>query len=429
MIHEEARGKLLTGWSAIMIPLMLAGAVVFVIRFILGLGATTNLSDAYPWGLWIVIDLLWIALAAGAFVTAGTVYIFGGEKYHGIARSAVLMGLLSYTCVGITLLADLGAPWNFWNLLLWHPEHSAMFEVSWCVGLYVCVLFFEFLPAVFDRFGWEQLRDGWRKISPILVVLAVTWFTFLMSHLSIMWTVIAFVVFSILAIVLKPKPNDKSGVPIMLIIAAVVFSTMHQSSLGSLFLLMPDKLSHLWWTPILPICFFLSAVTGGFATMIFTEMTLSKFFRRPMNGDVLAGLGKLACGAMWVYMIVRIVDLVVRGQLGAAFTGGVGNLLLIEIIAGGLLPAVLLLAPGIRKNLGGLMFASLLIMGGVVLNRLNVVLLGVDPFAPTPGATPYAYYPTLIEILISVSLIGATFFFFGLFARVLPIFTQPHQEA
>ena len=155
---EPLQGTMSTPFNWVLLLLMAFGAVTFVARFVLGLGGSTNLSDTYPWGLWILFDLVWIAVAAGAFAMAGIIYVFQRKDLYGLGRSAVLMGLLSYSFVMVTLLADLGLPWHSYQLALQAPEHSAMFEVSWCVGLYVTILLLEFLPVPFAHFGYRAGR-------------------------------------------------------------------------------------------------------------------------------------------------------------------------------------------------------------------------------------------------------------------------------
>src|SRR4029077_7706214 len=148
---ESLPYQLLTPFNWILLALIAFGIVSLIARFALGIGGSTNLSDTYAWGLWIVFDLVWIAVAAGAFATAGFIYVFRRKDLYSIGRSAVLMGLLSYSFVTVTLVADLGRPWHFWQLGVQAPEHSAMFEVSWCVGLYVTILAFEFMPVALEH--------------------------------------------------------------------------------------------------------------------------------------------------------------------------------------------------------------------------------------------------------------------------------------
>jgi len=416
MEYAAVKGRLLTPVNALLALVMLAGVGAFVARFAFGLGATTNLSDTYPWGLWIVFDLAWIALAAGAYVTAAVVYLFGGEQFHGIARSAVLMGLLSYNFVVVTLLADLGLPWHAWQIAIQRPEHSAMFEVSWCVGLYVSVLALEFAPVLFDRFGWERLRDLWKRLTPVYIVAALGFFVYLMSH-SPLWGVAALVVFGALAVILPRKATaSEGGLPILAVIAAVAFSSMHQSSLGSLFLLMPDKLSHIWWSPILPLYFFVSSIVGGLATTIVLVALTDWAFGRKQQTEVLAGLARILAGVLAAYLALRLGDLAVRGQLGPAFAQ---PYFLTEVAVGAILPLALLV-PLSRKT-GAVFVLGLLTMGGIVMNRLCVVLLGMNLNGPTPGGSPATYVPSPVEIVLSVSLIAALFFFYLLGVRLLPI--------
>ncbi len=158
------------------------GLLSLIARFVLGLGGSTNLSDTYAWGLWIVFDLVWIAIAAGAFATAGIIYVFQRKDLYTIGRSAVLMGFLSYSFVTVTLLADLGLPLHSYQLALQAPEASAMFEVSWCVGLYVTVLLLEFLPVPLQYHGFHKAVEVWRRWSGAYVVFAVTLFVYLLSR-------------------------------------------------------------------------------------------------------------------------------------------------------------------------------------------------------------------------------------------------------
>src|SRR4029077_13031245 len=160
---EPLRSELLTPFNWVLILLMAFGGVSLIARFALGLGVSSNLSDTYPWGLWIVFDLVWIAIAAGAFAMAGVIYVFQRKDLYGLGRSAVLMGLLSYSFVMVTLLADLGLPWHSYALALNAPEHSAMSEVSWCVGLYVTILLLEFLPVPLTYWGYHRAMAIWRR--------------------------------------------------------------------------------------------------------------------------------------------------------------------------------------------------------------------------------------------------------------------------
>jgi len=377
MQFAPTKGKIWNATNLVALVLMLAGVVSIVSRFALGLGGSTNLSDTWPWGLWIAFDLIWIALAAGAFVMAGVIYVLNRQKYYEIGRSAVLVGLLSYSFVMVTLIADLGLPWHFWQLGIQRPDHSAMFEVSWCVGLYVSVLALEFAPVLFERLNWKVVARYWRIHAPIYVVLAITFFVWLMSH-SILWSLAALVVFSALAFTFRPRRCVKQG-PVMLAIAAFTLSTMHQSSLGTLFLLMPDKLSPLWWSPLLPLNFFLSAIAAGVSLVIVIKIVVGKSFRRPVEQHLLAGLGRYVAAALAVYLTVRVADLAWRDQIGAALAS---TLTLAEIGALGIVPLLILTVRPLREQPLLLTLACLGTASGVILNRLNVVFFGMTLRAP-----------------------------------------------
>lgn len=424
--HEFAPvpGKLWTPANLALAAVMALGAISFVARFALGLGGATNLSDTWAWGLWIVFDLVWIAVAAGAFAMAGLIYVFQRKDLYSVGRAAVLMGLLSYSFVTVTLLADLGLPWHFYQLALQAPKHSAMFEVSWCVGLYVTVLAFEFFPVPFERLGMKRAMEAWKTWSPAYVALAVPFFVYLMSR-SLAYTGVAFAVFALLAWAFRTRPGQKP-VPVMLAIAAVTLSTMHQSSLGSLFLLMPDKLSKLWWSPVMPVYFFLSSIAAGTALMVLVEMWIARAFHRSLRVAQLAAMGKVAFWSLLAYLALRIGDVLVRGQAGL-IGGPKGGLFLAEVAVLGLVPLALLSSAKVRETPRLLGVAAFLSMAGVVLNRMNVVVFGMDLKGALPQLGPQAYFPSLVEWGISLGLIAATIFLFGLGVRHLPVL--PKEEA
>ena len=187
--------KLWTPFNQILAALMGFGLLSLIARFVLGLGGSTHLSDTYAWGLWIVFDLVWIAIAAGAFATAGIIYVFQRKDLYAMGRAAVLMGFLSYSFVTVTLIADLGLPLHSYQLGLQAPEHSAMFEVSWCVGLYVTVLLLEFLPVPLQYHGFHKAVDVWRRWSGAYVAFAVTLFVYLLSR-NLVYAAAAAILFS-----------------------------------------------------------------------------------------------------------------------------------------------------------------------------------------------------------------------------------------
>ena len=415
---EPVRYPLWTPFNKVLLALVIFGAVSLIARFVLGLGGSTHLSDTYAWGLWIVFDLVWIAVAAGAFATAGIIYVFQRKDLYPLGRSAVLMGLLSYSFVTVTLIADLGLPWHFYQLGLQAPEQSAMFEVSWCVGLYVTVLLFEFLPVPLEHWGLHKAMDLWRRWSGFYVAFAITLFVYLLSR-NVAYAALAAVVFTVMAWLFRAR--QKKAEPIMLAIAAVTLSTMHQSSLGSLFLLMPDKLAPQWWSPVMPISFFLSSIVAGTSLIILIEMWIAKGWNRTLPVEKLAAMGKISFWSLLVYLAFRLGDLLVRGELAHAFTEKQGGLFATEILFGCVIPLFLLSRASFRTQPRLLFWAALLATSGVVFNRINVVLLAMNLKGPMPQGTPASYVPSIFEWGISVGLIAATIFLFGLGARLVPV--------
>jgi formate dehydrogenase iron-sulfur subunit len=411
-------------WNMLLTALVAFSGLSFLLRFALGLGGSTNLSDTYAWGLWIVLDLIWIAIAAGAFATAGLIYVFRREDLYSIGRSAVLMGLLSYTFVVVTLLADLGLPWHFYQLGMQAPKHSAMFEVAWCVFLYLTVLAFEFMPVPFERWGLKGAMAVWRKYFNAYVVVAVSLFVYLLSR-KLAWTAAAFVLFAVLAYLFRAREGQQQG-PVMLAIAAVTLSTMHQSSLGSLFLLMPDKLNALWWSPIMPIYFFLSSIAGGVALMILVEMWVARVFKRTLYMAQLAAMGQIAFWGLLLYEMVRLGDVAYRWQFAALTLDGKGLLFLAEVVLGGVIPLTLLSTNALRQNACVLGAGALLCAGGVVFNRANEVIFAMTLKGPMPQIAPAHYFPSLWEWGISAGLVAATIYLFGMGVRFLPVL--PKQE-
>jgi formate dehydrogenase iron-sulfur subunit len=423
-VFERLPGKLLTPFNWAMLALVAFGLVSFVARFALGLGGSTHLSDTYPWGLWIVFDLIWIAVAAGAFATAGIIYVFQRKDLYSLGRAAVFLGLLSYSFVTVTLVADLGLPWHAYQLALNAPEHSAMFEVSWCVGMYVTILLFEFLPVPFERWGMKRAMELWRRWSGAYVVFAVTLFVYMLSR-SVAFAAATAAIFAVLAWSFRARGEKFE--PVILAIAAVTLSTMHQSSLGSLYLLMPNMLATQWWSPVLPVYFFLSSVVAGSALVILIDMWISKGWRRPLEMTRLAKVGQITFWSLLVYLVFRLGDMAMRGQFAGAFSGPLGLAFAAEIVLGGIVPLVLLSGRSLRSRPQALFVASLLAVLGVVYNRMNVVLFAMTFRGRMPWGAPHTYFPSAVEWSISIGLIAATIFLFGLGARLVPIL--PKAEA
>jgi len=414
--HEYYRPplKLFTPGNGILIAIMALGLMAAAYRFIQGLGATTNLTDQYPWGLWVAFDVICgVALAAGGFTTAAVVYIFWGEKYHGLVRPAVLTGFLGYTFVAVGLMVDLGLPWHIWHPIIFWPKHSALFEVAWCVMLYLSVLALEFLPSVFERFRWYKLQALFDRLVPPFVVVALSWFTYIMSH-KVYWAIIAFVVLTLLAIFLPKLIRGAGGVPILLIIAGILFSTAHQSSLGTLFLLTQDKLNHLWWTPMLPVNFYLSAIAVGFAMVMFEATLSAKNFRLAVEDQALRGMGQILLYILAVNLIVRVVDIALRGQL-PLINSSMGLLFIAEMLLGIIIPMVLLAVPHWRAHTWLRFTAASMVIAGLIFNRFNVTLFAMK--RPGEGF----YFPHMMEFVITLAIISAIIFFYNIMVKMFPV--------
>jgi formate dehydrogenase iron-sulfur subunit len=293
-----------------------------------------------------------------------------------------------------------------------------MFEVSWCVALYVTILLIEFLPVPLAYWKLQKVMDLWQRWSGAYVAFAATLFVYLLSR-SLVYAGLAAAVFSFLAWSFRSR--GKKAEPIMLAIAAVTLSTMHQSSLGSLFLLMPDKLGAQWWSPVLPVSFFLSCVAAGTSLIILIEMWIAKAWKRSLRITELAAMGKISFWSLVIYLSFRIGDLIVRGQFGDAFAGRLGVLFGAEIVLGGVLPLILLGRQSQRATPRLLFVGALLVALGVSFNRVNVVLLAMNLKGSMPQMAPATYSPSVVEWGISVGLIAATIFLFGLGVRILPI--------
>jgi formate dehydrogenase iron-sulfur subunit len=270
----------------------------------------------------------------------------------------------------------------------------------------------------------KKALDLWHRWSGAYVAFAVTLFVYLLSR-NIVYAALTAVIFSLMAWAFRAK--GKKSEPIMLAIAAVTLSTMHQSSLGSLFLLMPDKLGPQWWSLVMPISFFLSSIAAGTALVIVVEMWMAKAWKRPLQVAQTAAMGKITFWSLLVYLLFRLGDMVVRGQFADAFSGGLGALFATEIVLGGIVPLALLARAPQRTQPNLLFLGALLTTLGIVFNRVNVVVLAMHLKGAMPQVAPETYSPSIFEWGVSVGLIAATIFLFGLGARLLPLL--PKQQA
>jgi Ni/Fe-hydrogenase subunit HybB-like protein len=364
-----------TFWKAVFAVIMVAGIYCTYIRFFRGLGASTNLSDQFPWGLWIGFDVMCgVMLAAGGFTLTALVEIFNIKRLHSIVRPAILTAFLGYLLVSAPLMYDLGLPWNIWHPLIMRNPHSVMFEVAYCVMLYTTVLALEFSPIVLEHFNLQRPLRIIRRVMVVFVILGV------------------------------------------------LLSTLHQSSLGTLYLIMPNKLHPFWYSPLLPVFFFLSAIAVGLAMTIFESSMSSKYFGRELELSILRDLGRGLVVVLALYGILKIEDLYHRGVLHQILVPGYEQrFFLLEIFLSVLAPLGLLLVPKIRNHPQGLYLASVLTLLGFVTNRLNVAITGVE------SAVGGRYTPKWTEIVITGMFVALGFAIFGAVAKFLPIF--PEEKA
>ena len=363
-----SRGLVLGGGAILL--LWAAGALSILLRLFLGLGATTNLNDTTAWGLWIGFDVMsGVALAAGGFVVAGSVYVLGREKYRPILRSAILTAFLGYLLVIFGLILDIGQPWRIWHPIVMWNTRSVLLEVAWCVMAYTTILALEFSPIVLERFHLKTPLRIIHALTPVFVILGV------------------------------------------------ILSTLHQSSLGSLFLIMPEKINPLWYSPLLPVFFFFSAVAVGLAMVIVESSLSSRFFKRGLEIGILSDLGWAAVWVLAGYLALRFGDLVQRGALANAFTLSFPTFLFwLEIGGGAILPMLLLARTRVRTSPKGLFRCAALIVGGVVLYRLNLAIFSFWMY------TGNHYVPSLPEFLVTLTLLSAGVVAFGVIARYFPVF-------
>ena len=328
---------------------------VGITRFIMGIGAVTNLTDKTPWGLWIGFDVVsGVALAAGGFVITAVVYILGKDEFHPIVKPAVLTAFLGYLAVVAGLLFDLGLPWNIWHMIVFWQHHSPLFEVGWCVMLYLAVLLLEFSPVPLEEFSrYAKIRGFLMKYRLVFVMLGI------------------------------------------------MLSTLHQSSLGSLFLIMPHRLHELWYTPIMPIIFFISAVGLGLMMVCLESLVTSYLYRKETELKLLSKLGKAAIWVLALYLAVRIGDIIARGKFGIIFDGSWESILfIIEISIAIIIPIILLSIPKIRNSLAGMWTSAWMVVFGFVFNRINTSGVSMIGNVET-------YFPSWMEVTVSAGVVSA----------------------
>ena len=378
MSDNTATNTRLIATKAVLWFLVGAAVAVAAVRYAKGLGLTTDLTDTTPWGMWIGFDVLsGVALAAGGFVLAATVYIFGRHDYHGIVRPAILTAFLGYLGVILGLIVDLGRPWNLWAIFLnWNP-HSPLFEVAVCVILYTTVLALEFAPVALERF--ERLQPAARFLRRLVLPLVIT---------------------------------------------GICLSTLHQSSLGTLFLLTEGRMHPLWYSPVQTPLFLISAVALGLSMVTLEGVITSWLYRRKAEWPLFAGLTRAAAVVLCLYLALRLGDLAVRGLLGHAVDGSwTAVLFWLELAMSAAIPVLLFTLPRCRGQAWAIGWGALLVVAGFVLHRADVG--GITHMA----VTGEVYVPALTELVASLGIVSGLALVFLFFVENLRIWEKPPAAA
>jgi Ni/Fe-hydrogenase subunit HybB-like protein len=366
--------------------IVIIGLILTFLRFTRGLGPVTNLSDYNPWGIWIGFDLLsGVALAAGGFVTSAAVYIFGMKKYHSAVRPAILTGFLGYALVVLALHYDVGRPWRLpYPFVIQQGTTSLLFEVAACVALYLTVLFIEFSPAAMEWLGLKKARSLVVKLTMVLTIFGV------------------------------------------------ILSTLHQSSLGALFLIAPSKLHPLWYSPYLPIYFFISSIIAGLSMVIFESTLSHRYFAGKMNeahlkekDQVALGFAKTASFVLAGYFIIKVIG-ISAGNNWHLLSTSYGHWFLLELLGFVALPCFLY-AVGVRdKNLTMIRWTSALTVLGIIVNRFNICLIAFNWHLPSSER----YFPHWMEIGISVFIITIGLIAYRFIVTRMPIlYEHPDYES
>jgi len=377
----KPKGKIFTTFNVISFPIIVLGAALILFRLVKGLGAVTNLSQEFPWGIWIGFDVMvGVAFAGGAYILTFVVYILRSEKYHPIARATVLNGFLAYVFYAGAIFLDLGRWWNITNPILGNKfgVNSVLFLVSWHFMLYMISLFIEFSPAVAEWLGFKRIR----KILASLTVGAV--------------------------------------------IFGIALSTLHQSGLGALFLMAKSKIHPLWYTEFIPVLFFLSSIFAGLSMVIFEGTISHKVFANQIDHDghesfdrILIGLGKGCAGALFVYFFMKILILI-HGKQWPLLTTPMGTWYLIELFGFVLLPCFLFLH-GVRyENVTAIRMAAILSMLGILINRLNYSVIAYKWYVPLSQR----YIPSWMEIVITLAILFTEVWAFRWIVNRMPVLRE-----
>lgn len=370
-------GNLLNATTVMCGILIAIMATFLLVRFIFGLASVTNVNDGYSWGIWVVIDVMvGSALACGGFSVALLVYIFNKGQYHPLVRPALLGSLFGYTLAGTGIFVDLGRWWNFWHIFWpsYSNPNSVMFEVAVCVTAYILVMWIEFSPVFLEKLGMKDVRQKLNKMLFFFIALGV------------------------------------------------LLPMMHQSSLGTMLVVMGSQVNPLWQTPMQPMIYLLTAIVIGYGVVLFESCVASSAYRLKIETHLLEPLAKIMLGVLALYMVIRVGDLTVRGAWSAAFHfNGVALSFWVENL-GFMAPFFLIGNIQARRNPARLFLAGIAIMIGGVLLRLNGFMIGYQHHT----GTGWTYFPSFGEIMVTTGMFAIEVLGYIIITRRFPVL--PRQE-
>ncbi len=367
--------KTWTPATIVMVVLIILGGAVALYRMLYGLGAATNMNDGYPWGFWLGMDVLGgVAMAAGGFIIACAVYLFNWKKYRPIVRPAILTAFLGYLMAVAAIFLDIGHPFRLPHPMFMWQYHSVMWVVAMHVIFYTTTLALEFSPMLFERLGWEKARSAVGKVM------------------------------------------------VGAVIFGVMLSTLHQSSLGAVFLIAPSKMSPLWWDTKMPFHFLVSAVAMGLSMVSFETMLSGKFLQHKVDKEIFYGLARGVLIVLSFYLLLKLYQLFVVASPKMAFDGSVeGNMYLLEMLVGVLIPIGILSVKKFRTNVNTIFSVNMLVITGVMLNRMNVCLFSMESYNTWRGSS---YTPSWTEFMVSLGIVALGVFLYKMSAKHLPLFSH-----
>lgn len=394
---EQIKHKFFTPWVIVISLIALAGFAFLAVRYLFGLGAVTNLTQFFPWGIWIGLDVAaGVALAAGGFTTAALGHIWHRDKYEVLVRPALLTALLGYTFVALGVVTDIGRWYYVWHPLVMWNGNSALFEVGICVMVYLSVLYIEFLPIVTARFIGRVNLPGFLSMFN-----------------------------KIIDSLLRLLDRTLNKFMFVFIIAGVVLSCLHQSSLGTLMIIAGEKMHPLWQTPVLPLLFLLSAFSVGFPMVIMESITASKSFGLKPEKDVLTSLSRFVGPILGIYLAAKIGDMFIRESFVYLTELNLASIMFtIEMVFGVIIPLRMFLSSSVRQSTTGLYIASMLVIFGVVLNRFNNFIIAYNP-----PYTETSYFPSIGEISVTLGFVALEILIYRAFVMIFPIISLPVKSA